>query len=96
MTDKTLKDLEGWTSIGSMPGLMRGSNYTILKSPDGKRIAQVHLNDGEVSIIFNREEKKVEYIHSATVLGMKRVGVTKEMMERMLGRAYEKEEAKGE
>ena len=43
-------------------------------------------------MIFNREEKRIEYIHPITAVGMKRVGVTKEDMEDILGAAYEKEE----
>lgn len=84
-----LKDLKGWTSGSSMPGLRPGSRYMVLTSPDKKRVAQVHENDGEVALLFNRETKKIEYIHPTTALGMKQVGVTKEMMERMLGRAYD-------
>ncbi len=88
MTDrKTLKDLEGWTSVGSAPGLI--GTYTILLSPDKKRVAQVHLQDDEVSMIFNREEKKIEYIHPITLVGMKRVGITKEDMGRILESAYD-------
>lgn len=95
MTEKkTMKDLEGWTSMGSTPGLI--GSYTLLISPDKKRVAQVHLQDDEVSMIFNREEKKIEYIHPITAIGMKKVGVTKKDMEQILGTAYEKEEGGGQ
>lgn len=89
MTKKTLKDLEGWTNMGSTPGLI--GSYALLISPDKKRVAQVHLQDEEVSMIFNREEKKIEYLHPKTAIGMERVGITKEDMEVILRRAYEKE-----
>ena len=82
---KTLKELEGWTSIGSISGLLPGSSYTVLMSPDKTKIAQVDLRDDEVVMIFNREEKKIEYIHPVTERGMRIVGVTKEQMEATMG-----------
>ena len=89
---KTLKDLEGWTQTISTPSIWPGgAGYTVFMSPDEKRVAQVEMTNEDVSIIFNREEQKMEYIHPITALGMKRVGVTKEMLERVLRRAYEKE-----
>ena len=89
---KTLKDLEGWTQTISTPSIWSWSaGYTVFMSPDKKRVAQVEMTHEAVSLIFNREEQKIEYIHPITALGMKRVGVTKEMLERILGRAYEKE-----
>ena len=96
MTEKTLKDLEGWTQTGSTPSLLRpeSAGYTVFMSPDKKLVAQVEMTTEAVSIIFNRETGKIEYIHPITLLGMKRVGVTKEDMGGILGRAYEKE-AKG-
>lgn len=101
MTDKTLKDLEGWTQTISTPSILRpeSAGYTVFISPDKKRVAQVEMTTEAVSIIFNRETKKVEYVHPITRLGMERMGVAElvlKQMERILGRAYEKEEAKGE
>jgi len=32
-------------------------------------------------MIYNREEKKIEYIHPVTERGMKRVGITREQLE---------------
>lgn len=86
---KTLKDLEGWISMGSMSGLFPGSSYTVLMSPDKTKMAQVDLRDDEVVMIFNREEKKIEYVHPVTELGMRIVGVTKEQMEAAWGGANE-------
>ena len=88
---KTLKELEGWTQTVSTPSLLRpeSAGYTVFMSPDEKRVAQVEMTTEAVSIIFNRETKKIEYIHPITALGMRRVGATKRWMERMLGRAYD-------
>ncbi len=95
MKEKTLKDLEGWTQTISMPSIRPESKgYTVFISPDEKRIAQVEMTTEAVSIIFNRETGKIEYIHPITLLGMKKVGVAKEDVGGILGRAYEKEEDK--
>jgi hypothetical protein len=100
MTDKTLKDLEGWTQTFSTPSIRSESaGYTVFISPDEKRVAQVEMTTEAVALIFNRETKKIEYIHPLTRRGMERIGVAElvlKQMERILGRAYEKEEAKGE
>ena len=101
MTEKTLKDLEGWTQTVSTPSLLRpeSAGYTVFMSPDKKLVAQVEMTTEDVSIIFNRETGKIEYIHPITLLGMKRVGLDKlvlKQMERILGRAYEKEEGGGQ
>lgn len=96
MTDKTLKDLEGWTQTISMPSVRPESKgYTAFISPDEKRVAQVEMTTEAVTLIFNRETGKIEYIHPLTRRGMERIGVAKlvlKQMERALGRAYEKEE----
>ncbi len=80
---KTLKDLEGWSPVVSMMmGLWPGrEGYTIFESPDRKLSAQVDMTDEEVTMIYNREEKKIEYIHPVTERGMKRVGITREQLE---------------
>jgi len=95
MTEKTLKDLEGWTQTPiSMPSIRPESKgYTVFMSPDEKRVAQVEMTTEAVSLIFNRETRKIEYIHPITRLGMERIGVANlvlKQMERILGRAYEK------
>ncbi len=88
---KTLKDLEGWTQTISMPSIRpESAGYTVFMSPDKKRVAQVEMTTEAVSIIFNRETKKIEYIHPITLRGMERIGDVK-LIERILGRAYEKE-----
>ena len=92
---KTLKDLEGWTQTEiSTPSILRpeSAGYTVFMSPDKKLVAQVEMTTEAVSLIFNRETKKIEYIHPITLLGMKRVGMDKlvlKQMERILGRAYD-------
>lgn len=84
---KTLKDLEGWSPVVSMRGLWPWrEGYTLFESPDRKMIAQVDMTDEEVTMIWNREEKKIEYIHPVTELGMKITGVTKEQMEATMGK----------
>jgi len=81
---KTLKDLEGWSPVVSMRGLWPWrEGYTVFESPDRKRSAQVDMTDEEVAMIYNREEKKIEYIHPVTELGMKRTGITREQLEAM-------------
>lgn len=83
---KTLKELKGWTQTISTPSIWSWSaGYTVFVSPDKKRVAQVEMTNEAVSLIFNREERRIEYIHPITARGMKRLGITKEMMERVLG-----------
>ena len=93
MTERALKDLEGWTQTISLPSIRSESKgYTVFMSPDEKRVAQVEMSTEEVTLIFNRETKKIEYLHPTTLLGMKRVGMDKlllRQMERKLGRAYD-------
>jgi hypothetical protein len=80
--EKTLKDLEGWSPTVSMKGLWPWrEGYTVFESPDRKMVAQVDMTDEEVVLIYNREEKKIEYIHPVTELGMKRTGITREQLE---------------
>ena len=90
--EKSLKDLEGWSPTVSMRGLWPWrEGYTVFESPDRKMVAQVDMTDEEVTLIYNREEKKIEYIHPVTELGMKRVGITREQLE--TGMAKMNEEA---
>ena len=93
MTEKTLKDLEGWTQTVSTPSIRSESaGYTVFMSPDEKLVAQVEMTTEAVSIIFNRETRRIEYVHPITRLGMERVGGAKlvlKQMERILGRAYD-------
>ena len=84
---KSLKDLEGWSPVVSMRGLWPWrEGYTVFESPDRKRAAQVDMTDEEVTLIYNREKKKIEYIHPTTELGMKRTGITREQMEAVMGK----------
>jgi len=84
---KSLKDLEGWSPVVSTRGLWPWrEGYTLFESPDRKMIAQVDMTDEEVTMIWNREKKKIEYIHPVTELGMKITGVTKEQMEATMGK----------
>lgn len=82
MTDKekTLDDLEGWKKLFTTSSSM-GSTYAAFLSPDKTKLAQVHLEDREITLIFNRETKKIEYIHPTTLEGMKAVGATIETLE---------------
>ena len=90
--EKILKDLEGWSPVASMRAFgPEREGYTILESPDRKLVAQVDMTDEEVVMIYNREEKKIEYIHPVTELGMKRTGITREQLE--AGMAKMNEEA---
>jgi len=84
---KTLKDLEGWSPGISTKGIWPWrEGYTVFESPDRKMVAQVDMTDEEVVLIYNREEKKIEYIHPVTKLGMKRTGVTREQLEAVMGK----------
>jgi hypothetical protein len=89
MTDKRLKDLEGWTQTRfSTPSIWSWrKGYSVFISPDGNRVAQVDMSDEEVSLIFNRETKKMEYLHPTTIIGMKAAGVTKEWLEGILAKS---------
>ncbi len=78
---KSLKDLEGWSQSISMKSIFPWrEGYSLFISPDKKRIAQVDLGDDEVTVIWNRSDKKIEYIHPVTERGMKRLGITFEQL----------------
>ena len=51
-------------------------------SPDETKIAQVDMNDEDVTMIWDRTEKKFEYIHPITKKGMEIVGITPENLEK--------------
>lgn len=92
---KTLKNLEGWSPVASMRGLWPWrEGYTVFLSPDKQRVAQVDMTDEAVAMIFNRKERKIEYIHPVTELGMKITGITKEQMEAIMRKSDEKEEGR--
>lgn len=84
--EKNVNELEGWTEVLSIRSFF-GSRYKVYRSPDGKRFANVHLEDGDVALIFDREEKKIVYLHPTTELGMQRMGMPKEKLERILSGA---------
>ena len=50
--------------------------------PDETKIAQVDMNDEDVTMIWDRIEKKFEYIHPTTKKGMEIVGITPENLEK--------------
>lgn len=78
---KSLKDLEGWSQSISMESIFPWrEGYSLFVSPDKKRIAQVDMGDDEVTVIWNRSDKKIEYIHPVTERGMKRLGITFEQL----------------
>jgi len=77
-----LKDLEGWKYVGSIQSslniLRGGKGYGIFLSSDETKIAQVDMNDDDVTIIWDRIGKKFEYVHPITKRGMDLVGITPE------------------
>ena len=81
---KSLKDLEGWSQSFSMESIFPWrEGYSLFVSPDKKRIAMVDMGDDEVTVIWNRRDKKIEYIHPVTERGMKRLGITFEQLSGM-------------
>ena len=54
--------------------------YTLFVSPDQNRLALVDMGDDEVTMIWNRSEKKIEYIHPVTEQGMKKLGITSDQL----------------
>lgn len=79
------KDLKGWKLKRIDNGLYNKSKYAVYVSPDGDKIAQVHMDDNEVSVIYNRKTMKIEYMHPKTALGEKRLGVS---LERLMSIMY--------
>jgi len=81
-----LKDLDGWKYRGSIQSSMNisrgGKGYGMFLSPDETKIAQVDMNDEDVTMIWDRTEKKFEYIHPITKKGMEIVGITPENLEK--------------
>ena len=51
-------------------------------SPDETKIAQVDMNDEDVTMIWDRTGKKFEYIHPITKKGMEIIGITPENLEK--------------
>ena len=70
--ESTLSDLRGWLY---MDPLIRGT-YDVYGSPDGKRLAVVHLQDDEVVVIMERVTGEMVYLHPKTRRGLKRTGLT--------------------
>lgn len=65
-------DFEGWRELGKMRGPL-GSNYLVLESPDGSKLAQIHVEDNDVAIVLERRTRRVLYIHPTSVKGLKAV-----------------------
>jgi len=83
---KTLRDLKGWKELFQMRS-QEGNLYAVYVSPDERRMAQVHVDDDEVSLILNRGTNHIEYAHPKTLLGAERVlghPVTMEELEKHL------------
>jgi len=83
---KTLRDLKGWKELFQMRS-PEGNLYAVYVSPDENRMAQVHVDDDEVSLILNRKTNHIEYAHPKTLLGAERVlghPVTMEELEKHL------------
>lgn len=84
MTDMKLKDLEGWKYVGSLQSSLNiargGRGYGVFLSPDETKIAQVDMNDDDVTMIWDRANKEFEYVHPITKAGMDIVGVTPEQV----------------
>jgi len=61
-----LKDLEGWKYVGSIQSsiniLRGGKGYGMFLSPDETKIAQVDMNDDDMTMIWDRIGKKFEYV----------------------------------
>ena len=79
-----LKDLEGWKYVGSVQSSMNilrgGKGYGMFLSPDETKIAQVDMNDDDVTMIWDRPGKKFEYVHPITRKGMDIIGITPESL----------------
>ena len=89
---KSLKALEGWSPVVSTRGLWAWrEGYTLFECPDRKMIAQVDMTDEEVTMIYNREKRKIEFIHPVTERGMKITGVTREQLEAVMGKMNERD-----
>ena len=74
----------------------RHEGYTVFLSPDKKKAALVDMADEEVTMVLNREEKKLEYIHPVTLRGMKVLGISSENMEAILGKMEVKKSGEGD
>ncbi len=79
-----LKDLEGWKYVGSVESSINisrgGKGYGMFLSPDETKIAQVDMNNDDVTIIWDRLGKKFEYVHPITRKGMDIIGITPESL----------------
>lgn len=84
---KTVKDLPGWKPIDHIRKGIIG-NYQTYVSPDGKKVAHIHLDDEEVVIIIERKTGDVIYIHPITLEGLKKVGMSVEEFKEIMKREY--------
>jgi len=88
-----LKDLEGWKCVGLIQSNLNrargGKGYGIFISPDETKIAQVDMKDDDVTMIWDREGKRFDYVHPVTKKGMDLFGVTPEQAEKMIDMEYE-------
>lgn len=84
---KTVKELPGWKPTGPLMKGIRG-NYETYISPDGKKLAQIHLDDEEVVIIIERKTGEISYIHPTTLEGLKKTGVSVEEFKETMKRVW--------
>ncbi len=70
---RTLDELEGWKLLFTERALV--GLYGCYSSPDESKLALVHMGDREITLIYNRIKKEVEYVHPTTQRGAEIVGV---------------------
>ena len=63
------KELAGWIELDRTRAILR--TFCIFLSPDRTKTAVVCLESDEIVSIFNREEKKMEYVSKTLAAGMK-------------------------
>ncbi len=63
------EELAGWIELDRTRAILR--EFCIFLSPDRTKTAVVCLESDEVVSIFNREEKKMEYVSKTLAEGMK-------------------------
>lgn len=63
-------DFKGWKELGKMRGPL-GGNYLVLESPDGSKLAQIHVEDNDVALVFERRTYRVLHMHPTSVKGLK-------------------------
>lgn len=78
-------DFKGWKELGQLHG-----RYLILRSPDEKKLALIHIEDNDVAIVMGRQPGGNVYGGDPFVVGVLKTIRTMEGLNKFVADTYRK------